>query len=271
MDIPSTLIDIAFKSIPSVAIMISGILSIWLSRGAWAKHDEKKQKFLLNAGIIAFSLGLLLTALVAVLQIWRDYSTYLITFWASIWTMISPIVSWRTTLYLVLTLIWLLCFRWLRMLRAERGYKIQVDGVIRTGGDYPEANILVENIGKGSFYCLARLVRVQVKKGVWEDVDVKEINPDGDFLVWNGNQAQPKLVENVPQAIGLINVSNNKTCFRYYGGQRYPKSPPLDNGIYKIEIDFFRIRKGKQIRILSFNNELTIATKYGKVVLSWKK
>lgn len=255
--------------------MIGGVLSVRASRGEWAKRDEKKQRILLNAGIIAFLIGLLLTVLIAILQIWRDYSTYLISFWMAIWSAVSPVVSWNTILYLFLILVVLFDFRWLRMLQTEKGYTIQADEVVKTEDENVEANILVENVGKGDFYCLARLVGVQAKTGrsrKWKSIDIKEINPDGNFLAWNGNQGQPKLIEGVPQILSLIDASHKKPHFLFYGGKfHYPKSPPLSNGVYKIEIDFLRIKKGKQVKILGLVRELTIETKYSNVILSWKK
>ncbi len=270
---PSTLIDIALKSIPQVAVMISGILAIWLSRGTWAKADEKRQRTLFSTGMVAFLLGLVLTILVAIFQMWRDYAEYISPILATIWTATLSIISWTTALLLVLIITCAILFRWWKELQTEKGYKIQADGVVRTARDYPEANILVEKIGKGSFYCLARLVSVKIKSDgndSWQSIDVKEINPDGDFLVWNGNQAQPKLVENVPQTIELIDVNHNRTCFNFYGSQySYHESPPLKNGTYKIEIDILRVKNSKQIKVLSFIKELIIASRYRDTTLTW--
>lgn len=270
---PSTLIDIALKSIPQVAVMISGILAIWLSRGSWAKADEKRQRTLLSMGITAFIVGLVLTILVALLQMWRDYADIISPILEVIGKSILPAVSWATGLLLVLVIVCVIIFRWWKESQTEKGYKLQADGVVKTVNEYPEANILVENIGKGSFHCLARLMSVQIKtdeKDNWQSIDVKEINSDGDFLVWEGNQAQTKLIENVPQTIKLVDVNHSRTCFNFYGSQySYHESPPLKDGTYRIEIDMLRIRNGKQIKILSFKKELTIKSRYSRTTLNW--
>ena len=270
---PTKLIDIALKSIPQVAVMISGILAIWLSRGSWAKADEKRQRTLLNIGIIAFIVGFVLTILVALLQMWRDYADVISLLSAVIWKSILPAASWTTGLLLVLVIICVIFFRRWKESQTEKRYKLQADGVVKTVKDYIEANILVENIGQGSFYCLARLMSVQIKTNEeddWESIDVKEINPDGDFLVWEGNQAQPKLIENVPQTIKLVDVNHHRTCFNFYGSQySCRESPPLRNGTYRIEIDILRIKNGKQIKILRFKDELTITERYSRTTLNW--
>lgn len=160
----------------------------------------------------------------------------------------------------------------------EHGYKLSTSAVLNSEYGSQDANILVENIGKGKIKCVARLVRVtfseqdKSKKRKAEDIKVDALNPDGRFLLWKGNYSCVILSENIPQVINLVTVDKNDGAkILFFREANYkPYSSPLKPGKNLLEIDLLRMKGVRQVCMCKFARTLEIESKYSGSSLVWK-
>lgn len=262
-------LDILNLSIP-VALMFFGSLFTLLGVGAdiWKIKVVSigwKRVFLV-IGIPTFLIGVLSAALF-MYKIIFDAILAQPNF-AFLWTRI-----YATRIALGGILLLLIAIYITRNVIREKGYELSVSAVVHDEHGTPDANILVENIGKGKIKCVARVVKVSFYDGKdHNEIKVDDINPNGRFLQWGSKNEYAVLTEKIPQVVNLITVDKNdgaKILFSRGAGYR-PYSSPLTTGKYRLEINFFRINGAKQVYMCNFVRTLEIESKYRGISLRWE-
>jgi hypothetical protein len=263
MDILSLLSGIISNSIPSVAIMLAGLLALFVG----SKTEQSHKNFLTIIGYIFLISGALLTGLISILQIQKAYAPEL----SIIWQVIEPIFSIRVAIILFLAFIVVLIICWLRILFIEHSYKLQITPVINADGEY--ANMLINNLSNGTIYCLAKLKQV-VLNG--EEKDVNKFNPDGLYLRWD-NETKEIEVRNcvvlkveVPEVLHLVYSYGDETYFDI--GSPTTKFPSIGYGKCTILVEFYRLKNKGFVKFDETNETLEI-NRFGdeNVNLEWIK
>lgn len=240
----SVLSNVISDSIPSVAIMFTGLLALFLSHGALgAKISLSSKKFLTAFGYLFLVSGGVLTLIVAVLQI---QSTYPEDF-----SNIYPVIVNRQNAFLL----FLILIAWWDIHTLIKRFRILSYKVLSRGVFDQEnamANILVENVSKDTLSCHARLEKMYFNG---EERNVDAINPNGWYLRWDRKDQQrvahyailklgiPRIVylaEEEGRGSFLIEFQNRERA--YFEGE----------GLYTFVVGFYRMVGNNFIRFDEF-------------------
>jgi len=246
--------------------MVGGFFALLLS-GGWLgiKFSEKTKTLLRVLGLTFFSLGLLWTFLIALLQTWDSYPLLM----EAIQKNISENVS--QTIFIISTPVFMLAFgvigflaifttismKQLNIQKIEKGYKLQLDPVI----DLSDATVLVENIGTGEVTFSARLIKVLWRpiyknKGKPKELDINKINPRGLFLGWGqASRNFEKLQERTPTFVQLMTTDRRDLSFVFAD---HVLSKTLDSGYYTIQVEFRRWNGIKYVDFSTFEETLKV-------------
>lgn len=237
MDISAILASVLSNSIPSVAIMITGLVTFFF---ASTKLEGSNKNIFAIIGAILIVFGATITALISAFQVQKSYPSELLFFW----TFISPIFSINTIFILIGICVVFWFAIWLNKKIIEKSYKLELDFVSDNETNY--GSILVNNIGNETIYCVARLRNVEING---KEININKFNPKGLFFDWEYDTKDipqencAKLVVGVPQSLHVFYCFGSKLKFEL----DYSQGKNIDHGICKVTVDFFRLKDGKFI------------------------